>query len=398
MNSMDTRRRSRPAHTVDRVDLAVMTETVDHVRRLLAPGAMPAVEEITDFPAAARALKTAWDCVDLALEGDLERADSVASARDLLDLTARLRRADRLVERLEGKRMTSQLAAVRETLGRFGGIESVRQLTQECPRAVSQLGFDRGMLSMVTNSVWIPASAHSDRLPEWAKELVQLGQRSPQDIIPTLPEFDLVRRQKSILVTDVRQNPKVYKEVVSASQSRSYVASRIVANGNLVGFIHGDRFFHQEDVDDFDCSLMGVFGEAFGFIYARALIIERSAAIQAHLTALASGITQAAAGLKRFEDDLRSEADLRSEGDPRAGDFGDGSAAFGLPLANAGLTPREVQILQLMAGGANNADIASRLYIANGTVKSHVKHILRKLGAANRAEAVARWFNGGPNA
>jgi DNA-binding NarL/FixJ family response regulator len=64
-------------------------------------------------------------------------------------------------------------------------------------------------------------------------------------------------------------------------------------------------------------------------------------------------------------------------------------------IDNCGLTRREGQILQLMANGANNADIASRLYIANGTVKSHVKHILRKLGAANRAEAVARWFNSG---
>jgi DNA-binding CsgD family transcriptional regulator len=392
MNRTDTRRLSSAAYPVDRHDLAVMTETVDHVRRLLAPGAMPAVEEITDFPAASRALKTAWDCVDRALEGDPDSVDSVASARDLLDLTARLRRADKFIERLEGRRMTSQLAAVRETLGRFGGIESVRQLTQECPRAVSQLGFDRGMLSMVVHSVWTPAAAHSDRQPEWAKELVELGQRTPQNIVSTLPEFDLVRRQKSILVTDVRQNPKVYKEVISASQSRSYVASRIVANGNLVGFIHGDRYFHQGDVDDFDCSLLGVFGEAFGFIYARALIIERSAAIQDHLTALATGITQAAAGLKRFEDDLRTEAELRQ------GDLGDGATGFELPLANSGLTPREVQILQLMAGGANNADIADRLYIANGTVKSHVKHILRKLGAANRAEAVARWFNGGPPA
>jgi DNA-binding CsgD family transcriptional regulator len=392
MKMLDSRRNVRSPGTIDRQDLAVMTETIDHVRRLLSPGSMPAIEEITDFAAATRALKAAWDCVDRALEGDLDVATRVASASDLLDLTSRLRRADKLVERLEGNRVTNQLAAVRETLGRFGGIESSRQLTQECPRAVSQLGFDRGMLSMVANSVWTPVAAHSDRQPEWAKELVVLGQRSPQDLISTLPEFDLVRRQKSILVTEVHQNPKVYKEVVGASQSRSYVASRIVANGNLVGFIHGDRFFHHEDVDDFDCSLLGVFGESFGFIYARALIIERSAAIQSHLASLASGITQAAAGLKRFEDDLRSEADLRQI------EVSEPSTPFEAPLTNCGLTSREMQILQLMANGASNADIASRLYIANGTVKSHVKHVLRKLGAANRAEAVARWFNSGPHA
>ncbi|MDT7620406.1 MAG: hypothetical protein QOF99_1307 [Pseudonocardiales bacterium] len=392
MKTLDTRRNGRAPVTAERLDLAAMTETIDHVRRLLSPGSMPAIEEITDFGAATRALKTAWDCVDSAIAGDLEVASMAASASDLLDLTCRLRQADKIVERVQGNRMTSQLAAVRETLGRFGGIESVRQLAQECPRAVSQLGFDRGMLSLVANSVWTPVSAHSDRQPEWAKELVVDGQRSPQEIISTLPEFDLVRRQKSILVTEVHQNPKVYKEVVAASQSRSYVASRIVSNGNLVGFIHGDRFFHREDVDDFDCSLLGVFGEAFGFIYARALIIERSAAIQSQLAALASGINQAAAGLKRFEDDLRSESDIRP------GENSETPVPFEIPLPNCGLTSREMQILQLMANGASNADIASRLYIANGTVKSHVKHVLRKLGAANRAEAVSRWFNNGPHA
>jgi DNA-binding NarL/FixJ family response regulator len=56
------------------------------------------------------------------------------------------------------------------------------------------------------------------------------------------------------------------------------------------------------------------------------------------------------------------------------------------------LTRRELEVLELMASGASNAEIAARLAIAVGTVKSHVKHILRKLRAANRAEAVSRYF------
>jgi hypothetical protein len=42
-----------------------------------------------------------------------------------------------------------------------------------------------------------------------------------------------------------------------------------------------------------------------------------------------------------------------------------------------------------MASGKTNAGIATRLVVSEGTVKSHVKHILRKLAAANRAEAVS---------
>jgi DNA-binding CsgD family transcriptional regulator len=57
-----------------------------------------------------------------------------------------------------------------------------------------------------------------------------------------------------------------------------------------------------------------------------------------------------------------------------------------------GLTHREIEILQLMAAGHTNAQVARRLVITEGTVKSHVKRVLRKLGAANRAEAVARWM------
>jgi DNA-binding CsgD family transcriptional regulator len=389
MKTFTPQQSRRQSGAIDRQDLSAVTESIDHVRRLLSPASMPAIEEITDFPAATRALKSAWESIDRALAGDLTVAAHVASSSDLLDLTVRLRRADKIVQRIENGRVTDQLALVRETLSRFNGIESVERLTMECPRAVSQLGFDRGMLSLVNQSVWTPAAAHSERQPEWAHQLVEFGQESPQTLIPSLPEFDLLRRDKCILVTNVRQNPKVYKEVVSASQSRSYVASRVVANGNLVGFIHADNYFHHSDVDDLDRNLLGLLGEAFGYILARAMIIERSVAIQSQLTSLATGITQAAAGLKRFEDDLRLGSPVVQPG------TGTERSSFEVAIDNCGLTRREGQILQLMANGANNADIASRLYIANGTVKSHVKHILRKLGAANRAEAVARWFNSG---
>jgi DNA-binding NarL/FixJ family response regulator len=44
-----------------------------------------------------------------------------------------------------------------------------------------------------------------------------------------------------------------------------------------------------------------------------------------------------------------------------------------------------------LASGKTNAQIATVLFVTEGTVKSHVKHILRKLGATNRTEAVARF-------
>jgi DNA-binding NarL/FixJ family response regulator len=53
------------------------------------------------------------------------------------------------------------------------------------------------------------------------------------------------------------------------------------------------------------------------------------------------------------------------------------------------LTGRERQILQLLADGMSNADVAGQLFISQETVKSHVRHILAKLEADTRTHAVA---------
>ena len=53
----------------------------------------------------------------------------------------------------------------------------------------------------------------------------------------------------------------------------------------------------------------------------------------------------------------------------------------------AGLTSRELEVLQLIADGHTNREIGGALFISEKTVSVHVSHVLAKLGAANRAEA-----------
>ncbi|MBD0023120.1 response regulator [Gordonia pseudamarae] len=54
-----------------------------------------------------------------------------------------------------------------------------------------------------------------------------------------------------------------------------------------------------------------------------------------------------------------------------------------------GLSTRELEVLRLVAGGATNNDIATRLHISEATVKSHLVHIYTKLGVSSRTAAVA---------
>jgi DNA-binding NarL/FixJ family response regulator len=60
----------------------------------------------------------------------------------------------------------------------------------------------------------------------------------------------------------------------------------------------------------------------------------------------------------------------------------------GVPPELEELTPRELEVLRLIAGGKSNADIAAELVTSMATVKTHVNRIFRKLGVAERAQAV----------
>ncbi|MBX3704603.1 MAG: response regulator transcription factor [Steroidobacteraceae bacterium] len=59
-------------------------------------------------------------------------------------------------------------------------------------------------------------------------------------------------------------------------------------------------------------------------------------------------------------------------------------------VAALGLTPRELEILELMAAGLSNREIAERAFVSENTVKTHASRVLDKLGAARRTQAIQR--------
>ena len=58
-------------------------------------------------------------------------------------------------------------------------------------------------------------------------------------------------------------------------------------------------------------------------------------------------------------------------------------------VRQADLTIRELEVLKHLAGGNRNRDIGALLFISEETVKVHVRHIMEKLGAADRTQAIA---------
>ncbi|WP_354700594.1 hypothetical protein DSM112329_00875 [Paraconexibacter sp. AEG42_29] len=287
-------------------------------------------------------------------------------------------------------RHAGTLRGIQAGLARLRGIESsTALLAQATEEACRGCGFARAILFQVTDEHMVPVSAYPD--PGSGRTIALLAQISedPPELTHHLIETEMMRRRMPILVDDTDGDERVHRGFVDAWGTPAYVAAPIMPEGEVIGFLHADRRGQDGSVDELDRDALAVFTEGLGFAFATVVLGQRLQAqrgqvrnMLASTEALIDELLFAEVEVSRIdqEDSSRAAHDTAS--------FLDGAPSRLEQL----LTPREIDVMRLLAAGETNSGVASRLVISEGTVKSHVKHILRKLRAANRAEAVSRYL------
>ncbi len=319
--------------------------------------------------------------VDGAWEALADLLDDKPHAGAVLDLLRRLTVADAAFSRNAGR--TRRLGEVLERLE--SAPSTVAELVTLGPQLTRYLGFDRAILSRIEDGVWTSEAVYVADDPHWADEINRVGQEQPQQLIPGLHETEIVRRRSAMIVTDVQRDSRVHRPIADASRSNSYVAAPIMSGNRVVGLLHGDCYLQGRDPSGEDCEAFEAYAKGLQLALSRARAAEKLTAVGDELRSIANECHDVAAvndfTLARTRAARSPEPSLAARVTRQA-----------LRSVRDLLTAREIQILELMAEGMSNVKIAERLVISEGTVKQHVKHVLRKLGAANRVEAVSMLY------
>ncbi len=174
----------------------------------------------------------------------------------------------------------------------------------------------------------------------------------------------------------------------------SYVVAPVVLADEVVGFFHADHAPGQRRSGLVDRSVLWTFAQGFSLAYERLVLAERVRAQRERLhAALGSAEALMARPGPALDLALMPGEDGRLRVDEQH--IGERAAASDRPQDEE-LTDREGEVLRLLAVGATNAQIADQLVVSESTVKTHVRHILRKLGAVNRSQAISRYLGVAP--
>jgi DNA-binding CsgD family transcriptional regulator len=296
--------------------------------------------------------------------------DVAAAERALVDLLT----LERELIELEYVRRADALERVSEAVRRLGEQGSTEGLvTRAAAELVAGSEFERVLLSEVVDGRLVPL-AIADGADQTAADiaLASLGEATIRLEYPLL-EYEVSRTHLGAVVSVPDAGARTPPALARSLGWTSYAVAALVVGNSTIGLLHADATHSGRTVDGLDAEVAGRYADELGGVFERAVLRHT---LDLHRAELSAAVHWMSARLGRLEDAAGPVRPRGAGGDAR--------------LVES-LTARELDVLRLLARGNTNQAIATALVVREGTVKYHVKNILRKLGATNRADAVARF-------
>jgi DNA-binding CsgD family transcriptional regulator len=273
------------------------------------------------------------------------------------------------------------LTEIRNALGYLRGL-SPREMIHAAPVVLSrEFGFARTMISTVRGSVWLPQHLHieDEGADPNSRPFHEFVARAHIQLADAPLETELIRKRCGALVPSPREDKRTYKQIIDVSGCFGYIAAPITVGGRAVGMLHADRPQPDGIVTMEHLDQLEAFAECLAVAFESAVLEEKAAQQRLAVGNLCAHV----------DDLLRRSARSALWSLPGAAPRPRHDVYYRAEQPVPSLTAREREIMSYVATGATNSQIARCLVISEGTVKSHLKHIARKLNTSSRAAAVA---------
>jgi DNA-binding CsgD family transcriptional regulator len=278
-------------------------------------------------------------------------------------------------------RRVKSMSEIRHALGYLRGLAPSKMI-YAAPEVLSrEFAFARTMISTVRGSLWLPMHLHIEDQaadPHGRRFLEYVSGRHIQLADAPL-ETELVRKRCGVFAPSPMYDKRTFKEIVQIAGCFGYIAAPITVQGRAIGVLHADRPEPHGIVTMDHLEQLEAFAECLSVAFESAALEEKAAQQRIEVDQLCSNVEELLGHSARSMYWSASEAGSEHRAGPCRRDVD----------AVPTLTSREREIMAHVATGATNGQIARCLVISEGTVKSHLKHIAKKLNTSSRAAAVA---------
>jgi LuxR family transcriptional regulator, regulator of acetate metabolism len=276
------------------------------------------------------------------------------------------------------------LLAVGHALRRLRAAVSLEALFSHATHALCEsVGFERAALLSLRGHALLVESMYMRAVAAEGDQSLECVLREPLQLGPWLHESECLRRRRAMRIEDAADDPRA---LAVLPHTEEYVVAPLMCEEQAVGLVQADRGVTGQAVTELDRATLWAFAEGFGHALERGVLAERLRAHSERVLALARSTEASITELSSPGTELPSASGRFSSNPARTMPHRE---LFEM------LTHREREVLAMLAEGETNAGIARRLVVSQDTVKTHVKHILRKLGVRNRSQAVSRYFRTG---